>query len=148
MRQFFQSCGSITKNTTKTESHPSANVGFNVAIAMCTPSCLDYCSTVLQCSLLSLGGKVKDEHVSLLINGGVLVSAAISFYVFRSFFLLWAQNFSFPFLRRYITISLVWVDSLCKNLSLLMQVRQLIDPDMYWFAIPSIGSVLKGLSQV
>ncbi|XP_031377321.1 serine/threonine-protein kinase 19 isoform X2 [Punica granatum] len=51
-----------------------------------------------QCSLLSLGGKVKDQHVSLLINGGVLI-------------------------------------------------RQLIDPDMYWFAIPSIGSVLKGLSQ-
>ncbi|PKI41133.1 hypothetical protein CRG98_038661 [Punica granatum] len=50
------------------------------------------------CSLLSLGGKVKDQHVSLLINGGVLI-------------------------------------------------RQLIDPDMYWFAIPSIGSVLKGLSQ-
>ncbi|KAM4077389.1 hypothetical protein ACJW30_12G134800 [Castanea mollissima] len=25
--------------------------------------------------------------------------------------------------------------------------RQLIDPNMYWFAIPNIGSVLKGLSQ-
>ncbi|KAF5182341.1 Serine/threonine-protein kinase [Thalictrum thalictroides] len=50
------------------------------------------------CSLLSLGGKVKDEHVSLLINAGLLT-------------------------------------------------RQLIDPNMYWFAIPNIGSVLKGLSQ-
>ncbi|PKA60602.1 serine/threonine kinase 19 [Apostasia shenzhenica] len=25
--------------------------------------------------------------------------------------------------------------------------RQMIDPNMYWFAIPNIGSVLKGLSQ-
>ncbi|XP_031251597.1 serine/threonine-protein kinase 19 homolog isoform X1 [Pistacia vera] len=49
-------------------------------------------------SLLSLGGKVKDEHMSLLINAGLLT-------------------------------------------------RQLIDPNMYWFAIPNIGSVLKGLSQ-
>ncbi|XP_044491581.1 uncharacterized protein LOC123215516 isoform X3 [Mangifera indica] len=52
----------------------------------------------LECSLLSLGGKVKDEHISLLINAGLLT-------------------------------------------------RQLIDPNMYWFAIPNIGSVLKGLSQ-
>ncbi|KDO60463.1 hypothetical protein CISIN_1g023922mg [Citrus sinensis] len=51
-----------------------------------------------QCSLLSIVGKVKDEHISLLINAGILT-------------------------------------------------RQLIDPDMYWFAIPNIGSVLKGLSQ-
>ncbi|KAJ4726902.1 serine/threonine-protein kinase 19 [Melia azedarach] len=50
------------------------------------------------CSLLSLGGKVKHEHISLLINVGLLT-------------------------------------------------RQLIDPNMYWFAIPNIGSVLKGLSQ-
>ncbi|KAH7517392.1 uncharacterized protein LOC107425768 isoform X1 [Ziziphus jujuba] len=50
------------------------------------------------CALLSLGGKVKDEHVSLLINAGLLT-------------------------------------------------RQLIDPNMYWFAIPNIGSVLKGLYQ-
>ncbi|KAH9785378.1 serine/threonine-kinase [Citrus sinensis] len=50
------------------------------------------------CSLLSIVGKVKDEHISLLINAGILT-------------------------------------------------RQLIDPDMYWFAIPNIGSVLKGLSQ-
>lgn len=50
------------------------------------------------CSLLSSGGKVKDEHISLLINAGLLT-------------------------------------------------RQLIDPNMYWFAIPNIGSVLKGLSQ-
>ncbi|XP_058197141.1 uncharacterized protein LOC131313075 isoform X3 [Rhododendron vialii] len=26
--------------------------------------------------------------------------------------------------------------------------RQLIDPNLYWFAIPNIGSLLKGLSQV
>ncbi|CAI0434466.1 unnamed protein product [Linum tenue] len=51
-----------------------------------------------QCLLLSNGGKVKDEHISLLINGGLLT-------------------------------------------------RQLIDPNMYWFAIPNIGSILKGLSQ-
>ncbi|KAK7267402.1 hypothetical protein RIF29_20074 [Crotalaria pallida] len=50
------------------------------------------------CSLLSLGGKVKDSHISLLINAGVII-------------------------------------------------RQLIDPNMYWFAIPSIGSLLKGLVQ-
>ncbi|CAK9309890.1 unnamed protein product [Citrullus colocynthis] len=49
-------------------------------------------------TLLSLGGKVKDEDISLLINAGLLN-------------------------------------------------RQLIDPNVYWFAIPSIGSVLKGLSQ-
>ncbi|KAK4573123.1 hypothetical protein RGQ29_031191 [Quercus rubra] len=46
-------------------------------------------------TLLSLGGMVKDGHISLLINAGLL----------------------------------------------------LIDPNMYWFAIPNIGSVLKGLSQ-
>lgn len=50
------------------------------------------------CSLLSYGGKVKDEDISLLINAGLLT-------------------------------------------------RQLIDPDMYWFAIPYIGSLLKGLTQ-
>ncbi|XP_050204616.1 uncharacterized protein LOC126654711 [Mercurialis annua] len=50
------------------------------------------------CLLLSEGGKVKDEHISLLINAGLLT-------------------------------------------------RQLIDPNMYWFAIPNIGSILKGLSQ-
>ncbi|CAH9073772.1 unnamed protein product [Cuscuta europaea] len=55
----------------------------------------DYLS---QCSLLSLGGKVEEEHVSLLINAGLLT-------------------------------------------------RQPIDPNMYWFAIPSVGPVLKGLSQ-
>ncbi|KAK6785898.1 hypothetical protein RDI58_014423 [Solanum bulbocastanum] len=49
-------------------------------------------------SLLSLRGKVKEEHISLLINAGLLT-------------------------------------------------RQLIDPNMYWFAIPNIGSILKGLSQ-
>ncbi|KAJ8749123.1 hypothetical protein K2173_013730 [Erythroxylum novogranatense] len=47
---------------------------------------------------LSHGGKVKDEHISRIINAGLLT-------------------------------------------------RQLIDPSMYWFAIPNIGSVLKGLSQ-
>ncbi|KAL0459391.1 UNVERIFIED_CONTAM: hypothetical protein Slati_0566300, partial [Sesamum latifolium] len=50
------------------------------------------------CSLLSLGGKVKDEQISQLINAGLLI-------------------------------------------------RQLIDENMYWFSIPNIGSVLKGLSQ-
>ncbi|MBA0832097.1 hypothetical protein Goarm_016507 [Gossypium armourianum] len=49
-------------------------------------------------ALLSLGGQVKDGHISLLINAGLLT-------------------------------------------------RQLIDPNMYWFAIPNIGSVLKGLSR-
>lgn len=49
-------------------------------------------------TLLSPGGKVKDEHISLLINAGLLT-------------------------------------------------RQLIDPSMYWFTIPNIGSILKGLSQ-
>ncbi|KAK7277552.1 hypothetical protein RJT34_22567 [Clitoria ternatea] len=50
------------------------------------------------CSLLSLGGKVKESHISLLINAGILT-------------------------------------------------RQLIDPNTYWFAIPNIGSLLKGLVQ-
>ncbi|KAL6968189.1 non-specific serine,threonine protein kinase [Sarracenia purpurea var. burkii] len=50
------------------------------------------------CSLLSSGGNVKDQHISVLINAGLLT-------------------------------------------------RQLIDPNMYWFAIPRIGSLLKGLSQ-
>ncbi|ESQ50426.1 hypothetical protein EUTSA_v10002060mg [Eutrema salsugineum] len=50
------------------------------------------------CSLLSLGGKVKDAHITLLINAGLLT-------------------------------------------------RQLIDPDMYWFAVPSIGKLWKGLLQ-
>ncbi|XAR58648.1 Non-specific serine/threonine protein kinase [Bertholletia excelsa] len=49
-------------------------------------------------SLLSLGGKVNDQHISLLINAGLLT-------------------------------------------------RQLIDPNIYWFAIPNIGPILKGLSQ-
>ncbi|XP_059433585.1 uncharacterized protein LOC132166729 isoform X2 [Corylus avellana] len=49
-------------------------------------------------TLLSLGGKVMDGHISLLINAGLLT-------------------------------------------------RQLIDPNMYWFIIPNVGSVLKGLSQ-
>ncbi|XP_010467810.1 PREDICTED: serine/threonine-protein kinase 19 homolog isoform X2 [Camelina sativa] len=49
-------------------------------------------------SLLSLGGNVKDAHITLLINAGLLT-------------------------------------------------RQLIDPDMYWFAIPSIGKLWKGLLQ-
>ncbi|KAL6210721.1 hypothetical protein ACLB2K_015953 [Fragaria x ananassa] len=50
------------------------------------------------CVLLSLGGKVKDEHISLLMNSGLLT-------------------------------------------------RQLMDPNIYWFTIPNIGSILKGLSQ-
>lgn len=50
------------------------------------------------CSLLALGGKVKDAHITLLINAGLLT-------------------------------------------------RQLIDPDMYWFAIPSIGKLWKALLQ-
>ncbi|KAI4349383.1 hypothetical protein L6164_009975 [Bauhinia variegata] len=50
------------------------------------------------CSLLSLGGKVKDNHITLLINAGILT-------------------------------------------------RQLIDSNIYWFAIPNIGSLLKGLAQ-
>ncbi|XP_020693621.1 uncharacterized protein LOC110107649 [Dendrobium catenatum] len=48
--------------------------------------------------LLSAGGEVQDEDITLLINAGLLT-------------------------------------------------RQMIDPNMYWFAIPYIGSVLKGLSQ-
>ncbi|XP_021768809.1 serine/threonine-protein kinase 19-like isoform X1 [Chenopodium quinoa] len=50
------------------------------------------------CSLLSAGGKMKDEYVSLLVNAGIIT-------------------------------------------------RQLIDPNVYWFAIPNIGSILKGISQ-
>ncbi|XP_047982684.1 serine/threonine-protein kinase 19 homolog isoform X2 [Salvia hispanica] len=49
-------------------------------------------------SFLSLGGKVKEDHISHLISAGLLI-------------------------------------------------RQLIDQNMYWFSIPNIGSVLKGLSQ-
>ncbi|KAL4596501.1 hypothetical protein ACB092_12G167400 [Castanea dentata] len=65
-------------------------------------------------TLLSLGGMVKDGHISLLINAGLLI--------LKSVVLL-----SFSVLASY--------------------TRQLIDPNMYWFAIPNIGSVLKGLSQ-
>ncbi|KAK6164446.1 hypothetical protein DH2020_001310 [Rehmannia glutinosa] len=50
------------------------------------------------CTLLSLGGKVKEDHISQLISAGLLI-------------------------------------------------RQLIDQNMYWFSIPNVGSVLKGLSQ-
>ncbi|CAA7013987.1 unnamed protein product [Microthlaspi erraticum] len=50
------------------------------------------------CSLLSLGGTVKDAHITLLINAGLLT-------------------------------------------------RQLIDPDMYWFTVPSVGKLWKGLLQ-
>ncbi|GJM98215.1 hypothetical protein PR202_ga15204 [Eleusine coracana subsp. coracana] len=49
-------------------------------------------------SLLSRGGDVRDKHITLLMNAGLLT-------------------------------------------------HQLIDPNIYWFAIPSIGPVLKGLSQ-
>ncbi|KAK9993421.1 hypothetical protein SO802_023124 [Lithocarpus litseifolius] len=65
-------------------------------------------------TLLSLGGMVKDGHISLLINAGLLILKSV---------VLW----SFSVLASY--------------------TRQLIDPNMYWFAIPNIGSVLKGLSQ-
>ncbi|KAI3968578.1 hypothetical protein MKW92_033108 [Papaver armeniacum] len=50
------------------------------------------------CLLLALGGKVKDAHITVLINAGLLT-------------------------------------------------RQLVDSNMYWFAIPNIGSVLKSLLQ-
>ncbi|MBA0715319.1 hypothetical protein Golax_014222 [Gossypium laxum] len=73
-----------------------------VAIFMCISVCMFvsiiHGLSLLQYALLSLGGQVKDGHMSLLINAGLLT-------------------------------------------------RQLIDPNMYWFAIPNIGSVLKGLSQ-
>ncbi|KAJ0254143.1 Serine/Threonine-kinase [Hirschfeldia incana] len=49
-------------------------------------------------TLLSLGGKVEDAHITLLINAGLLT-------------------------------------------------RQLIDPNMYWFSIPSIGKLCKALLQ-
>ncbi|XP_026388061.1 serine/threonine-protein kinase 19-like isoform X2 [Papaver somniferum] len=53
---------------------------------------------LMQCLLLALGGKVKDAHITVLINAGLLT-------------------------------------------------RQLVDSNMYWFAIPNIGSVLKSLLQ-
>jgi len=45
----------------------------------------------MQCSLLSLGGKVKDSHISVLINAGVLVSkveykALLNLLIFRPFY--------------------------------------------------------------
>ncbi|KAB2602298.1 serine/threonine-protein kinase 19 [Pyrus ussuriensis x Pyrus communis] len=58
--------------------------------------------------LLSRGGKVKDEDISLLINSGFLLS----------------------------------------NYGIYFWIRQLIDQNVHWSAIPNIGSVLKGLSQV
>lgn len=36
----------------------------------------------LQWSLLSLGGKVKEEHISLLISAGLLVSIYLSLHLF------------------------------------------------------------------
>ncbi|CAA0832185.1 Dolichyl-diphosphooligosaccharide--protein glycosyltransferase subunit 2 [Striga hermonthica] len=38
-------------------------------------------------------------------------------------------------------------EHISKLISAGLIIRQLIDPDMYWFSIPNIGSVLKGLSQ-
>ncbi|KAM3391652.1 hypothetical protein ACQJBY_013004 [Aegilops geniculata] len=42
-------------------------------------------------------------------------------------------------------------DARDKHITLLMNAglltRQLIDPNMYWFSIPSIGPILKGLTQ-
>lgn len=43
---------------------------------------------LLQHTLLSLAGKVKDEHISLLINGGLLVSEygfAITYFAITMF---------------------------------------------------------------
>ncbi|KAA3474928.1 serine/threonine-protein kinase 19-like protein isoform X1 [Gossypium australe] len=67
-------------------------------VALICPGCHFHVHQCMHYALLSLGGQVKDGHISLLINAGLLT-------------------------------------------------RQLIDPNMYWFAIPNIGSVLKGLSQ-
>ncbi|KAL2934772.1 Serine/threonine-protein kinase 19 [Bienertia sinuspersici] len=53
----------------------------------------------IHCTLLSAGGRVKEEQISLLVNAGILT-------------------------------------------------RQLVDANMYWIAIPNIGSILKGISQL
>lgn len=79
----------------------------------------------MQCTLLSLGGKVKDAHISLLINAGLLVCKQLYHSFIHS-------------LSLFVTLDTIFVS----------QTRQLIDPDMYWFTIPSIGKLLKALRQV
>ncbi|KAJ0113585.1 hypothetical protein Patl1_01761 [Pistacia atlantica] len=87
-------------------------------------------------SLLSLGGKVKDEHMSLLINAGLLWLEFDPCYIHK-----WIRGKYRSFLGEYMEY--------CHPTSIpnVPHTRQLIDPNMYWFAIPNIGSVLKGLSQ-
>ncbi|KAK6141655.1 hypothetical protein DH2020_024597 [Rehmannia glutinosa] len=77
------------------------------------------------CTLLSLGGKVKEDHVSQLISAGLL-----------SFIIDCALCFC---------LSLPLCDT--SGVGNTLEIRQLIDQNMYWFSIPNVGSVLKGLSQ-
>ncbi|KAK4573120.1 hypothetical protein RGQ29_031191 [Quercus rubra] len=84
-------------------------------------------------TLLSLGGMVKDGHISLLINAGLLILKSV---------VLW----SFSVLASY-DMARTCMQKCPRHVKCPTQTRQLIDPNMYWFAIPNIGSVLKGLSQ-
>ncbi|XP_052731334.1 uncharacterized protein LOC108326007 isoform X3 [Vigna angularis] len=162
-----------------------------------------------QCSLLSLGGKVKDSHISVLINAGVLdglvtkpsQSHMVVMVEQQHWLSQWApietherldapcyprkyqsishfsnllNNFIWTILSRtkFLVSSLgqllqfVWLYLQIHNIpnlilhsfsiffSMLLhpilglhQTRQLIDPNMYWFSIPNIGSHLKGIVQ-
>eukprot|EP00898_Chlorokybus_atmophyticus_P009177 jgi/Chlat1/9260/Chrsp99S08487 len=71
--------------------------------------------------LLSRGGDaVKEDHVTLLINHGLLMQPS----VYRSLRLVY----------RYHVVSVY-----------IVQVRQLADTGSFWFAIPSVGPVLKSI---
>ncbi|KAG6774611.1 hypothetical protein POTOM_021971 [Populus tomentosa] len=107
--------------------------------------------------LLSLGGKVKDEHISLLINAGLLVIKQGLFWTqmkeematspigaIWTFWLAACFDDFFPGIPGSNGINGTVV---ALPIDISWTTRQLIDPNMYWFAIPNIGSILKGLSQ-
>ncbi|KDP26518.1 hypothetical protein JCGZ_17676 [Jatropha curcas] len=112
------------------------------------------------CGLLSHGGKLKDEQISLLINAGLLDYCENTFMLHVN-----EQNqVNLGVVEAEVSKSGLSdiggrndllgavVDDISKVEFVALsegsnETRQLIDPNMYWFAVPNIGSVLKGLSQ-
>ncbi|KAJ6920675.1 hypothetical protein NC651_014307 [Populus alba x Populus x berolinensis] len=138
--------------------------------------------------LLSHGGKVKDEHISLLINAGLLIILCTFYSTFRNISL---PMVNLPGQTRFVLdtnerrndnqphwshLELLAGSLLPSKgdqlifsfddffpgipgsngingtvvalpIDISWTTRQLIDPNMYWFSIPNIGSILKGLSQ-